>query len=99
MAVYRRPSPSIDPALILAVAAASLSVVAALLALDRRRTLDRPRPVSSRDPEGALRPWRPLAEIAAECFKDVPDEEWERYPLDLSANLDHYLYGVPKKEP
>jgi len=28
----------------------------------------------------------------------VPREEWEKLPSDLSKNLDHYLYGSPKDE-
>jgi hypothetical protein len=27
---------------------------------------------------------------------DVPKEEWDRLPADLSDNLDHYVYGTPK---
>jgi hypothetical protein len=27
----------------------------------------------------------------------VPKQEWERLPSDLSDELDHYLYGTPKK--
>jgi hypothetical protein len=27
----------------------------------------------------------------------VPDSEWERVPADLSLNLDHYLYGLPRQ--
>ena len=33
----------------------------------------------------------------AEIFADVPDEEWERLPRDLSARVDHYIYGVDDK--
>jgi len=29
-------------------------------------------------------------------FADVPHEEWERLPADLSEHLDHYIYGTPK---
>jgi hypothetical protein len=29
---------------------------------------------------------------------EIPLEEWEKIPSDLSKNLDSYLYGVPKKE-
>jgi hypothetical protein len=28
----------------------------------------------------------------------IPLEEWEKLPKDLSKNLDHYLYGAPKDE-
>ncbi len=27
---------------------------------------------------------------------DVPKEEWDRLPADLTDNLDHYIYGTPK---
>ena len=27
----------------------------------------------------------------------IPDEVWEKMPTDGSENLDHYLYGSPKK--
>lgn len=27
----------------------------------------------------------------------VPDELWEELPKDGSLNVDHYLYGAPKK--
>ena len=37
--------------------------------------------------------WQEIREIV----KDVPDEEWARLPRDGSANVDHYLYGAPKK--
>lgn len=42
----------------------------------------------------------PPDSIEAQLLKlaaGVPDEEWEKLPKDLSYNLDHYLYGAPKK--
>lgn len=27
----------------------------------------------------------------------APPEEWDKVPSDLSENIDHYLYGAPKK--
>ena len=39
-----------------------------------------------------------IRRIAAELTKDIPDEEWERLPSDLSYNHDHYLYGTPKNK-
>jgi hypothetical protein len=33
-----------------------------------------------------------------EVSAQVPREEWEKLPKDLSKNLDHYLYGSPKEE-
>ncbi len=30
--------------------------------------------------------------------KRVPDEIWEKLPVDGAENIDHYLYGAPKKK-
>jgi len=27
----------------------------------------------------------------------APDRDWHRLPRDLALNLDHYLYGAPKR--
>ena len=40
---------------------------------------------------------RPIEELLNELAKEIPQEEWDRLPSDLNDNLDHYLYGVPKK--
>ena len=40
---------------------------------------------------------RPIEDLLNELAKEVPQEEWDRLPSDLNDNLDHYLYGVPKK--
>ncbi|OLE56019.1 MAG: hypothetical protein AUG51_00385 [Acidobacteria bacterium 13_1_20CM_3_53_8] len=37
--------------------------------------------------------WEEIREIV----KDVPNEVWEQLPRDGSLNVDHYLYGAPKK--
>ncbi len=36
-------------------------------------------------------------EVLAALGRTVPPDELERLPTDLSRNLDHYLYGVPKR--
>lgn len=38
-----------------------------------------------------------LGELIDDCFKDLPTEVLDELPADASANLDHYLYGAPKK--
>lgn len=38
-------------------------------------------------------PWQ----IWQEHLKDIPEEELDKIPTDASQNLDHYLYGAPKK--
>jgi len=41
---------------------------------------------------------KPIWEIVASIGAQVPTEEWDKVPSDLSKNLDHYLYGTPKDE-
>jgi hypothetical protein len=40
---------------------------------------------------------RPIWEIIHEISSKVPDEAWSNVPRDGSLNVDHYLYGAPKK--
>lgn len=40
---------------------------------------------------------RPIEEVIAEIADQVPDEEWNKLPPDLSDQLDHYVYGTPKQ--
>ena len=40
---------------------------------------------------------KPIWEQFAEAFDDVPDEELARLPTDLAAQVDHYVYGLPKR--
>ena len=47
-----------------------------------------------RDEEPAFDTNAPAIEdVVEDIFKDVPDEEWDRLPPDLTDRLDHYLYG------
>jgi hypothetical protein len=38
-------------------------------------------------------------EIVDEINAGLPADTWENVPTDGSINLDHYLYGAPKKQP
>src|SRR6266446_1270876 len=38
-----------------------------------------------------------ILEIASAATKEVPEDEWDRVPDDLSINVDHYLYGSKKR--
>jgi hypothetical protein len=40
---------------------------------------------------------RPIEEIMAELAAEVPQTEWDKLPSDLTDNLDHYIYGTPKR--
>lgn len=42
---------------------------------------------------------KPIWEVFAEILKDIPDEELRKLPRDGAANHDHYIYGLPKREP
>lgn len=37
--------------------------------------------------------WADIREIV----RDVPEQVWEQMPEDGSLNVDHYLYGAPKR--
>ena len=38
----------------------------------------------------------PIEEKLRAIWADVPKEEWDRLPPDLTEHLDHYIYGTPK---
>jgi hypothetical protein len=40
---------------------------------------------------------RSIEEIAAEFAARVPPEAWDELPADLTDQLDHYIYGTPKR--
>ncbi len=40
---------------------------------------------------------KPLWERAAELRKTIPEEEWAKLPSDGARQLDHYIYGSPKR--
>ena len=40
---------------------------------------------------------RPIEEVLEELAAEIPREAWDSLPLDLTDNLDHYLYGTPKQ--
>ena len=53
-----------------------------------------PAPEPPLDPDA-----KPIWEVIDEIMKDVPDEVLEKLPRDGSINHDHYIYGLPKREP
>jgi hypothetical protein len=40
----------------------------------------------------------PIWETITERMKNVPDEVFERFPEDGASQIDHYLYGLPKRD-
>ena len=51
-------------------------------------------------PADALPPQdtRPIWEIIVELGEQIPEEELDKIPTDLSRNYKHYLYGAPRRE-
>ena len=41
---------------------------------------------------------RPLSEIIREIIGNPPPEELAKLPKDGSSQIDHYVYGLPKRE-
>jgi hypothetical protein len=42
---------------------------------------------------------RPIWEVMLDNLKDVPPEEFASLPSDGAGQVDHYLYGHPKRNP
>ena len=41
---------------------------------------------------------RPIWEILASSLKDIPPEERALLPRDGASQVDHYVYGLPKRD-
>ena len=46
----------------------------------------------------ASRPPRRIWEVIAENMKRVPPEDLAALPRDGASQIDHYIYGIPKRE-
>ncbi len=40
---------------------------------------------------------RPIEDVLAEIAAEASEEDWSAVPTDLAKNVDHYLYGTPKR--
>jgi hypothetical protein len=40
----------------------------------------------------------PIWEVITERMKNLPDEVFERLPEDGASQIDHYVYGLPKRD-
>ena len=45
----------------------------------------------------AARDTRPIADVLAEIAATIPSAELARLPPDFTDQLDHYIYGTPKR--
>jgi len=53
-----------------------------------------PLPPASQDFDG-----RPVWEIIVDNMKNVPQEDIAALPRDGAGQIDHYVYGLPKRRP
>jgi Arc/MetJ-type ribon-helix-helix transcriptional regulator len=42
---------------------------------------------------------KPIWEEIQELTADIPDEEFAKLPVDGAEQHDHYIYGLPKRQP
>lgn len=50
------------------------------------------------EPTKSTKPKQSLADLAKEITTKIPAKELHKLPKDAALNLDHYLYGAPKKK-
>jgi len=43
-------------------------------------------------------PRKPIWERTLERSAAIPDEEWDKLPVDGAEQHDHYIYGTPKRQ-
>jgi len=61
------------------------------------RSLDGAAPPAREEERAYDRSVPPIEQRIAEIVSRVPPEAWEGLPDDLTENLDHYIYGTPKR--
>jgi len=77
--------------------------IPALLAEALQKLQEQERPGQAPDDsarESATRPRntrKPIWETFIEASRQIPDAELECLPTDLAAQVDHYVYGTPKR--
>jgi len=62
-----------------------------------RRSGEQPRQDTAAAPSENSAKRKPLWERAAELRQSIPEEEWAKLPVDGAEQLDHYIYGSPKR--
>lgn len=41
---------------------------------------------------------QPIWETITDLVKEIPDEVFDRLPKDGASQIDHYIYGLPKRD-
>jgi hypothetical protein len=55
-------------------------------------------PADASQPDESMSVGESLLAMVERLHRDVPPEEWEKLPTDLSEQHDHYIYGTPKRQ-
>lgn len=71
------------------------------LAPDKQQEALRPLDTLATSPssEGTGVDRRPIWEVVDEINAGLPADTWENVPTNGSIDLDHYVYGAPKRQP
>jgi Arc/MetJ-type ribon-helix-helix transcriptional regulator len=75
---------------------AAMTKAASLLLEQLKQRQDDANSPAASQPE-AVPTNKPIWEVVAELRKSVPPEEFLKLPRDGAEQLDHYLYGSPKR--
>jgi Arc/MetJ-type ribon-helix-helix transcriptional regulator len=70
---------------------------AARLLLQTREPARDDAPSPATPPGSPAKTQKPIWEVVDELRKSVPPEEFAKLPKDGAEQLDHYLYGSPKR--
>jgi Arc/MetJ-type ribon-helix-helix transcriptional regulator len=63
--------------------------------LDQRQAAPATSVVSQASTEATTN--KPIWEEILELTADIPDEEWDKLPVDGAEQHDHHIYGTPKR--
>ncbi len=94
MSLHLRPE---TEARLAALAAASGVSVADYLEALVEKQYSSGQTAPSAEQGAASRPGQPVWEMIVENMKNVPPEDFESLPKDGLSQIDHYVYGVPKR--
>jgi Arc/MetJ-type ribon-helix-helix transcriptional regulator len=86
---------SIDAAVQSGQFASADDMVATLVLEYARRNQEQ----TAAEPSPPAEPRKPIWERILERSAAIPDEEWNKLPVDGAEQHDHYLYGTSKRQP
>lgn len=55
------------------------------------------REVLERDLDARAAPRQPISEVIREIWSDMPEDVLAKLPRDGASQVDHYVYGLPKR--